>query len=185
MGGLIGMMLASARSSPLRRLVINDIGPFIPKSGVERLSTYVGKEPKWDSFDESMLYIKQHFAGFGELSDEQWHRLASATVKQDNSGKFGVKYDPAIADALKPEQTPQDVDLFPAIWDRISVPVMLLRGASSDLLSLETVGRMRQRGPSLAAYAEFDRVGHAPALMTMDQIQPVLAFLRSSSPSAQ
>ena len=173
MGGLIGMLLAAQPNSPIRKLVMNDVGPFIPKSSLERLSTYVGKPVSYDSFDAFEQYIRTVSATFGPLTDAQWHHLAESTARRNDDGKWITNYDPAIARAFT--QPIADVVLWP-FWDQVSSPTLVLRGKDSDLLLSETAHDMTMRGPK-AMLVEFAGIGHAPMLMAADQINVVREFL--------
>lgn len=173
MGGLIGMLLAAQANSPIRKLVMNDVGPFIPKASLERLATYVGKPVSYDSFEAFEQYIRAVSASFGPLNDAQWRQLAETTARHKDDGRWGTNYDPAIA---LPFTGPiADVVLWP-FWDQILLPVLLLRGESSDLLLSETAREMATRGPK-AKLVEFAGIGHAPMLMAADQIDVVREFL--------
>jgi pimeloyl-ACP methyl ester carboxylesterase len=172
MGGLIGMFLASLPGTPIRRLVMNDVGPFIPKVALERLALYVGKDVSFDSLDELEKYVRIISAPFGPLTDAQWRHLAVHGSYVDNSGKYRLAYDPAIGDAFKTEQS--DVDLMP-IWSAVRCPVLVIHGTESDLLLQETIGKMMAR-PNTETI-EIPKVGHAPMLMDKDQINVVRNFL--------
>ena len=173
MGGLIGMFMAAHEGSPIRRLVMNDIGPLVPKEGVARLVTYVGKDPRFGNLAEAVAYTREVAAPFGKLSDAEWLHLTFHGVKQEPDGVFRLRYDPAIAAPFQGELA--DVDLWP-IWDRIKCPVLVLRGANSDLLRSDTAEEMKVRGPK-ARLVEIADCGHAPALMAPEQIEIVRDFL--------
>ena len=173
MGGVIGMLLAAQPNSPIRKLVINDVGPFIPKASLERLSTYVGKPVSYDSFEAFEQYIRVVSASFGPLTDAQWRHLTESTARREADGRWGTNYDPAIA--LPFTKPIADVVLWP-YWDQVRSPTLLLRGKESDLLLGETAGEMTTRGPK-AKLVEFPGIGHAPMLMADDQIEVVREFL--------
>lgn len=173
MGGLIGMLLAAQPDSPIRRLVINDVGPFIPKASLDRISTYVGKDPRYESFEEFELYIRAVSQPFGPLTDAQWRHLAQTSARRHPDGRWGPVYDPAIGLAFRNIQA--DVELWPH-WDQVRCPTLLLRGRDSDLLLPETTQEMTRRGPR-AQLIEFPGIGHAPMLMAQDQIKVVREFL--------
>jgi pimeloyl-ACP methyl ester carboxylesterase len=174
MGGLIGMMLAAQGNTPIRRLVINDVGPFIPKAALERIATYVGKAPLFDDLRDLELYLRLVLAGFGRLSDAQWQHLARYSARRTDEAKYALHYDPGIAQAFSAAPL-QDVDLWP-IWRTIGCPVLLLRGAESDLLLAQTATQMRELhgGTEVVEIAE---TGHAPALMDERQLNLVQEFL--------
>jgi pimeloyl-ACP methyl ester carboxylesterase len=173
MGGLIGMMLAAQPNNPVHKLVINDVGPLVPKAALQRLAGYVGKAPPMRSVDELEHYFRQVFAGFGTLTPEQWRHMATASARHNDDGTIAPAYDPAIANAFSGEL--QDVVLWP-VWDAVRCPTLLLRGADSDLLLAETAREMTQRGPK-PKLKVFEGCGHAPALMAKDQIEVVRDFL--------
>jgi pimeloyl-ACP methyl ester carboxylesterase len=173
MGGIIGMLMASQSGSPIRRMVINDVGPFIPQAALERIGKYVGQDISFASIEEAEVYVRTVSAGFGPLNDEQWRHVVEHSVTADDQGKLRLIYDPSIA---HPFSGPvQDIDLW-AVWDSIKCPTLLLRGSISDLLLAETAAEMTHRGPP-TRLVEFDGVGHAPMLMSKEQIKPVVKFL--------
>ncbi len=178
MGGLIGMGLAAAtENSPIRRLVLNDVGPFLPKAALERIGGYLvrGGAQRFDSLEALEAYLREVHAPFGPLTDAQWRHLAEHGAWPTDDGGVMPAYDPAIAGPFGADPH-QDVDLWEH-WDRITCPVLVLRGAGSDLLLPETAREMTRRGPR-AELIEFEGVGHAPALMAEDQIAAVVRLLR-------
>ena len=102
MGGLIGMQLAAAAQSPVRRLILNDIGPFIPKAALARIGDYVGKDPHFASLDELEAYLRKIHAPFGPMTDQDWRHLALQGYRRRENGGFGLAYDPAIGRAFSP-----------------------------------------------------------------------------------
>lgn len=173
MGGLIGMLLAAQPGSPIRKLVMNDVGPLIPRASLERLAAYVGKASSYETFEEFEQYIRVVSAPFGPLTDAQWRHLAQTNARKQADGRWGSIYDPAIALPFKGPVA--DVALW-NFWDLVRCPTLLLRGAESDLLLKETAEEMTRRGPK-ARFAEFAGIGHAPMLMAADQIDAVRDFL--------
>lgn len=174
MGGMLGMLLASRPNSPIKKLVVNDVGPFIPKASLERIGNYVGKEVRFKTFEELESYVRTISVPFGPLTDAQWRHLTVSGSKQHTDGSWGFAYDPGIANVFK-KGPAQDVNLWP-YWDTITCPTLILRGADSDLLLKETVHEMQTRGPH-ARLVEFAGIGHAPMLMAEDQIRAVTDFL--------
>jgi len=176
MGGLIGMMLAAQPDSPVRRLVVNDVGPFIPKAALERILAYFGQDPRFADLAEAEAYFRKTYRSFGDLTDAQWRHLTETSVRPDGQA-WRLHYDPRIAEPMRLVE-PADVDLW-ALWDRVERPVLLLRGAESDLLLPETAAEMQRRGPG-AALVEFPGCGHAPALLDAAQIDPVRTWLAAA-----
>jgi pimeloyl-ACP methyl ester carboxylesterase len=174
MGGLIGIMLAAQPNSPLRRLVINDIGALVPASALQRIGAYVGSDPRFSSLAELESYLRQIYAPFGPLSDAQWQHLALHGARRHEDGAWRFVYDPGIALAFSAPVL-HDINIWP-VWDRIKCPTLILRGADSDLLLPETAREMLTHGPK-SRLIEFPGVGHAPMLMSEDQIAPVREFL--------
>lgn len=174
MGGLVGMLLAAQPNSPIRRLVINDVGPFVPKAALERIASYVGADPVFEDHAAVEAFLRYVYITFGTLTDRQWRAMAEHSARPRPDGRFGLAYDPAIALPLQ-KQPIEDVDLW-AIYDRVQCPVLVLRGAESDLLPADTAREMTERGPK-ARLVEFPGIGHAPSLMTEEQIRIVGAFL--------
>ena len=172
MGGLLGMILAAQPATPVKRLVVNDIGPAIEPAALRRIAGYVGLDPVFDSFKALEAHVREVSAPFGALSDAQWAALAQSTSRQTQDGRWKLKYDPGIA---VPFSAAGGGDLW-AIWDAIRCPTLLLRGAESDLLSAQTAAAMHARGPK-PRLVEFAGVGHAPMLLSPEQIAPVAAFL--------
>ena len=174
MGGLIGMMLAGQPNTPIRRLVMNDVGPFIPKASLERLAQYVGRAPTMESLNDVEQYLRVVMAPFGKLTDAQWRHMATHSSKQSPNGNFALHYDLAIADVFKGTEM-QDVNLW-MFWQAVSCPVFVIRGADSDLLLAETVAQMKA-GRSNVTSLEVPNTGHAPALMDDAQVAAVRDFL--------
>lgn len=174
LGGLLGLMLAAQPGSPIRRLVLNDVGPFLPKAALERIGAYVGTDPRFESLGALEAYLRHVHAPFGPLTDEQWRRLAEKSARRLPDGAWALHYDPAIGAAVR-AVPPQDVDLW-TLWDAVRCPVLVLRGAESDVLLRETAEEMARRGPR-ARLVELPGVGHAPALLAPDQIGVVREWL--------
>jgi pimeloyl-ACP methyl ester carboxylesterase len=176
MGGIIGMLLAAQSQTPIRRLVLNDVGPFIPKSVLERIAIYLAADLRFKQLAGLETYLRGIHAGFGPLTDAQWSYLAEHSAKQTPDGDWALVYDPGIAQSFRARPL-EDVNLWP-VWNNIRCPVLVIRGAESDLLLAETVAQMRQRGPHTEV-VELAGVGHAPALMSEDQIEIVRDWLKS------
>lgn len=173
MGGLIGMTLAAQADSPVARLVINDVGPFVPKAALQRIADYVGLDNRFSSLAAIETHLRKVLAPFGQLTDAQWQHLVAHGHRTREDGTFGLAYDPAIARNVR--LAVQDWDMWP-LWDRISCPTLVLRGAQSDLLLPETARDMTARGPR-AELVTWEGMGHAPALMAPDQIATIRRWL--------
>ena len=173
MGGLMGMMIASLPGNPIDRLVLNDIGPVLEKTGRERIADYVGDDPVFDTRAAAVASMRERMASFGPHDDEQFELLVRHYLVPRGS-QWGFHYDPAIAVPFKGNQF-EPPDLWPA-YDAIRVPTLVIRGAESDLLSAATAAEMTRRGPK-AREVVFDKVGHAPTIIADEQIDAVERFL--------
>jgi pimeloyl-ACP methyl ester carboxylesterase len=177
MGGLLGMLMAAQPNSPLARLVVNDVGPTIEPSAIERIRSYFGLDPTFATYAEIAAYVRTISAPFGPLTDAQWEHLTRSNVRERPGGRWGMAYDPGIAVPFRAAAAPPD--LWP-VWDAIRCPTLVLRGRESDLLSAATVAQMAARGPR-PAVVEFAGIGHAPTLQSHDQIDTVVRFLRGQA----
>ena len=175
MGAVIGMALASQKGSPIRRFVLNDAGPVITKVSLERIGAYVGVMPPLPSIEAAEAYMRLVLAGFGAHSDAEWRFLTEVVVRRNADGSYRLHYDPKIAEPFRKFLPEKDMELWP-LWDAISCPALVIRGAQSDLLTAETTAQMALRGPR-AKVVEIPGVGHAPTLMHADQIAIVSDFL--------
>ena len=173
LGGFIGMFLAAQPNSPIRRLVLIDAGAFVPKSAPQRMLQYVGVERSFESLSEAEEYFRGIYKTFGPLTDAQWAELTRHSVRRRPEDRaYTLTYDP---DIVAPMRNPQDLNLWP-VWEQIRCPVLLLRGADSDVLTPDVVERMLKRGPK-TELVEFPGVGHAPALRDAKQIDVIKRWL--------
>jgi len=184
MGGLLGMLLAAQPNSPIRRLVLNDVGPFIPWAALIRLKGHFGAVPRFASLEEVERALRAACAQWGTLSDEQWKHLATHGAQQMEDGSYQFACDPAVGvatawgwnpDAKVGNRNLRGLELW-SVWEEIRCPTLLLRGADSDVLEPDTVKRMLAGGPPLKVI-ELPGIGHAPSLMVEDQIEAVREFL--------
>ena len=174
MGGLIGMIIASMPDNPIRRLVLNDVGPVVTAASLKRIGQYVGNAPVFPSYEAGESYIREVSAPFGRLTDAQWRHLSETSLKEVEGG-WAMRYDPGIGEPFRKTPILADVNLWP-IYEAISSPTLVMRGAESDLLLHETAAQMATRGPK-ARLVEVPDVGHAPTLMDAAQIAPIRDFL--------
>ncbi|TFY96804.1 alpha/beta fold hydrolase [Ramlibacter rhizophilus] len=183
MGGLIGMAVCGTPHLPLpapvRRLVLNDVGPVIQWQALQRIGSYLGQGGRYDTLQHAADAMAAISVGFGPHSREQWLALSQPMVRALPEGGFALHYDPAIAQplrALRQEDAAQGEAALWALYDQIRAETLLLRGTESDLLSHETALAMTQRGPR-ARLIEIPGVGHAPTLVTPQQVNPLVDFL--------
>jgi pimeloyl-ACP methyl ester carboxylesterase len=185
MGGLIGMVVCGQPGLPLpvpvRRLVLNDVGPAIRWEAIERIKTYLGDTGRFDSLEAAAAAMRAVSLTFGPHTDAQWLALSRHMVRplDGQGGALTLHYDPAIAvpvRATTAELSAQGESMLWQLYDNIQARTLLLRGADSDLLTPQTAAAMAQRGPR-AQVVEFAGVGHAPTLVADDQVDCVARFL--------
>lgn len=173
MGGIIGMCLAALPNSPIKSLVLNDVGGFIPATALQRISEYLG-DKRFMNLREVESYMRSTYLAYRNITDEQWKRLTKFGSRQLDDGRFALHYDPAIAEATK-ANSKEDIDLW-AVWSAIRVPQLLIWGESSDVLQESTVWMM-QNNDELELY-KVPGMEHAPSLMESDQIHEIQSWLR-------
>ena len=179
MGGLIGLGLASLPASPVRKLVLNDVGPAIEPAAIARIASYLGQPATWQTVEEAAAALWSVSQGFGPHTPEQWLDLTRPQLVPAPGGGVMSRYDPAIAvplRALTPEILKAGEALTWEAYERVRCPTLLIRGADSDLLTPAAAKAMTERGPK-ARLVEFSGVGHAPTLVAADQRAAVRAFL--------
>ena len=174
MGGLIGMLLSAQTGTPVARLVLNDIGPFLPRAALERIVDYAGDDPRFPDRDALDAYLREIYAPFGPFTDEQWQRLVDSTARRTEQGDIALAYDPDIVVPMRAAPI-KDVDLW-KVWDAITAPTLLIRGELSDVLPEDVAGDMTRRGPG-ATLHQFAGIGHAPSLMSPEQVGVIVDFL--------
>ena len=167
------------RPAPVRRLVLNDVGPVIEWAALERIGQYVGQVGHFESVQQAADAMWAVSTGFGPHTPAQWLALSQPMVRPHPDGGFTLHYDPAIAVPLKAVTRESAQAGEAALWqlyDALTCETLLLRGALSDLLSADTALAMTRRGPK-ARLVVFDGVGHAPTLVADDQRDRVVSFL--------
>lgn len=198
MGGLIGIAIAGSKQiplpTPIRRIVINDVGPTLDPVALQRIGSYVGQGGRYETFDQAVDALWALSTTFGPHTPEQWralsqHMVAGASQRSaDGATKvagpsavapYVLHYDPAIAvpfRSITAEAAAQGEAIMWALYDAITADTLVTRGAQSDLLSRATATAMTQRGPR-ATLVEFEGVGHAPTFVAPDQSAVVTTFL--------
>lgn len=173
LGGICGMAIAATPGHPIRRLVLNDVGCFVPQDAMARIRDYMALPPEiFPSIAMLEAHLRRVHAPFGALSDVQWRHLAETSARRV-AGGFMLHYDPTIATPICAEEA-QAVDMR-GLWAMVRAPALLIRGADSDVLPRETARDMTQ-----ALHLRLEEIpgtGHAPALMAPAQIALVANFL--------
>ena len=185
MGGALGLVCAAALELPafkgrIRSLVLNDIAPEISVAAVERIKAYAGQPPAFDTVPELEAFFRQAYAPFGQQTDAQWTHLTETSTRRLPDGRVTPHYDPHIT-----QQFFREVPEYP-MWteyDTLDIPVMVMRGANSDLISPDTLRAMHTRGPGAKGLLRTEEIagcGHAPALNVASQWDLVARFLASA-----
>ena len=174
MGGAIGLVAAAGSlRSRMTRLVMNDMGPQVTASSLERIRGYAGNPPAFETVSELERYFRTVYKPYGFLTDAQWRRLAETSTRRLPDGRVTPHYDPAMVQQFV--NYPNDHDRW-IEYDSLTLPVLCLRGTDSDLLAADTAAQMTQRGPR-ARVVTIAGCGHAPALNVPDQLELVGNFL--------
>jgi pimeloyl-ACP methyl ester carboxylesterase len=174
MGGAIGTLAAAeALRGRMRRLVLNDNGPQLAPAAIQRIRSYAGNPPAFATVAELESYFRTIYKPYGWLSDAQWRRLTETSTRRLPDGRVTPHYDPAMV--MQFTHHDNEYDLWDA-WDTLELPVLCLRGETSDLLLAETAEQMRRRGPR-AVVVTVPGCGHAPALNTPEHFAIVERFL--------
>jgi pimeloyl-ACP methyl ester carboxylesterase len=184
MGGAIGMVCAAGRLQPqlkgrIRSLVLNDNAPELAHAAIERIKAYAGHPPAFNTVLELEAFFRQVYQPYGLLSDAQWRRLTETSTRRLPDGRVTPHYDPAMVQQFS--RVPDDYLIWEH-YDAIDIPLLLLRGAESDLVLPDTVAQMRLRGPGakgLLQVIEVPGCGHAPALNVPVQLETVAQFVHS------
>lgn len=170
MGGIIGMILSAYPNSPIQKLVMNDVGPFIPAKPLQKIIKYLSLTPTFSAKNKAQRYLQQLLTPFGPLRDEHLDHLVEHGYFINLEGKLQLSYDPQILSPVKAI----DVNLW-YMWETVNIPVLVLRGADSEILTLDILDRMLQKENVSAI--EFLDVAHAPALMEQNQIDFIINWL--------
>jgi len=179
LGGMIGILMAGLSNSPIRRLVVNDIGPTLPLDAVLRIGNYVRSAPEaFDSAEAAERYFRTVLAPFGRLSDEQSRHLSDHSIRTDEHGRYKLRYDRRLTRGFRGPWAHRHT-LWSA-WESIQCPVLILRGKDSDLLLPQIASEMLRRNRG-ARLVEIEGCGHAPALMEPSQIAIVRDWLNAEA----
>ncbi|KND60044.1 putative hydrolase [Candidatus Burkholderia verschuerenii] len=177
MGGLIGMSLGGLPNTPIRKMLLNDVGPHIEPVALARIGEYLGKQARFASLDEGVRHAAALAAAFGPLTDEEWTSI-NAPLLVERDGAWTFRYDPGIATPFKSATHEQNAAGEAFLWHSLAsirTPVLVVCGETSDLLSRETVAQMIEKGQAVTS-AEAAGAGHAPAFVSAEQIALARGF---------
>lgn len=178
LGGLLGIRMASMENSPVKRLMVNDVGPSVPKEALDFIFGVISQDYAFDTVSDLEARMREtRGKTWGPVTDEQWHHMAEHNARGRDDGRITYAYDPKIGVVF--EHSPiGDVDLW-GQWAQIKCPTMLIHGADSTLLTEDIIERMRQNGPDFDLVT-FDGCGHVPSLMAPNQIEILRSWLNET-----
>ncbi|SCZ43827.1 MULTISPECIES: alpha/beta fold hydrolase [Burkholderia] len=172
MGGLIGIALAGLPGAPLRRMIVNDVGPRIEPDSLVRIGEYLGVQPRFATCQEGVDYLTSLSLPFGALTADEWREINEPLLCELPDGGWTMRYDPRIAEPFKATTPELAAAGEAALWHAIEATdasLLVVRGETSDLLSRDTVAEMVQRGRHVTQ-VEIPGAGHAPAFVSAEQI---------------
>jgi pimeloyl-ACP methyl ester carboxylesterase len=173
MGGILGMGLAAGfLQDKITHLIINDVGPMITADATKRIASATKEAVSFKTFREFLDHIKNIYAPFGNLSDDEWVKLARDSVRRTDRGQYTTHFDPRITAHF--EDSLDDFDMWD-IYDKIEAKTLVIRGQKSDLLEAKVAKQMTKRGP-MAEFVEIEDAGHAPYLHNKEQWKIVEKF---------
>jgi len=176
LGGLVMMTIAAMAPQRIAASILNDVGPDVDVAGVERILTYVGKDRRFWTWDEAAdAMAANHASSFDRYTHHDWVKMAKRNCREEN-GEIRFDYDMAIAEPFKTTGPVPRVDLWPLFAALGLKPLLVVRGAKSDLLTQATVARMQEVAPHMKL-ATVAGVGHAPELNEPEAIAAIDQFL--------
>ncbi|MWD27956.1 alpha/beta fold hydrolase [Aquicoccus sp. SCR17] len=161
-GGLVAMVLAATAKDRLTGVALNDVGPELEPEGVAAISGYLGRDPDWRTLDEAAQARPAAMPGFRGVPEARWRQEVARLYRETPEG-LRITYDPKLREAVLPDPPPPPVDLWPLFDALEGLPLALIRGANSDLLSAATAQKMQERRPDMILAEVADR-GHIPFL---------------------
>jgi pimeloyl-ACP methyl ester carboxylesterase len=176
LGGIVGAGIAQTNPAVLAGVILNDIGPVIDPSGLTRIGSYLGHGDQWSTWDEAAAVLKTvNKVVYPDFTDQDWLSYARKTCRENDDGMIAQDYDPKLSQGFATDSA-ANVDLWPVFEALMSIPTLLIRGALSDLLSVETAEEMVERLPRLEMSTIANR-GHVPTLEEPDAISAIEGFV--------
>jgi len=180
MGGIIGMILASRYKKIFKAMIINDVGPLISHESLNKIKKYAGQKHLFNDINNCKLHLKMIYSQFGINDEKDWDYMTKYSFHKNSDGLYQMNYDPSILDGIRIDKKnyKKDVDIW-SIWHKISCKLLLIHGAKSEILQNSTVEQMKETR-DFDLY-RVDYAGHAPSLMTIDQIDFIKNWLNNVS----
>lgn len=177
MGGILGMIIAAQSNTPVRRLILNDVGAQMPESAVKRILSYAGIKTHFPTREQAEAFLRLIYTPFGIIEKEYWQHLFQHSLVDDPKGGYTLNYDPQVVGAVEEKNQPH-FKLWD-FWDKIKCPVLVIQGEDSDILTDDILSLMRKRGP-LFDLIKIPHCGHVPMLIEQKQIALVKNWLEST-----
>lgn len=176
LGGLVTMLIAAMAPKRIKASILNDVGPDVDPAGIGRILSYVGRDLRFEGWDEAADAIASDYgASFDRYTHEDWVKMAKRNCREDNGG-IRFDYDMAIAEPFRTAGPVAQVDLWPLFEALGQKPLLVIRGAQSDLLTSQTTARMQSAAPRMKL-AVVAGVGHAPELSEREAVEAIDEFL--------
>ncbi len=180
LGGLLGIRMAGADDSPIKKLILNDIGPHVPKDDLNLIKDYLKLDLKFDSFETYRAFLKEgREPSYGELPHDLWTEMAQNNHWITQDGHFIPAFDRNI-DMMFGSEPIGDLDLWP-FWEKITSEVLVIRGGKSTLFPLSVLDDMKKRQKQKLKCITFEECGHVPPVIQDRQISPIVKWLNSSN----
>ena len=179
MGGIIGMVLASVPQSPIKRLVVNDIGPEVSRDAQMMISQYIGSSKEFDRLEDIADWFRTIYIEFAPMSDDDWVHMAKHSSRRTQSGKYRLKVDSRVGEAFRESISYFNIDMWET-WEQITCPVLVLRGKNSTFLTEDTAQKMLSSGPE-TTLVEFENTGHTPTLRNDEQVDVIRDWLNETA----
>ena len=175
-GGILGMIFAARDDSPIRRLILNDIGPVLSLSSIKLLLERVGSNIIFKNLEDASTYFRNVYSDCGIIDDANWSDFIIRSINREVDGTYSLHYDPAVIEEL--QSIKNDIDLW-EVYEKIQCPVLVLKGKQSQTLSSDTAKRMAEVGPK-AKVIEFDNCGLAPGLAGSIHLDMISDWLKET-----
>jgi len=180
LGGLVTMAIAAIAPQRIRAAILNDVGPELNMTGIERIKSYVGKGTRFSNWDEAARTIAANTQAFENYTHADWVRMAQRNCREED-GEIVFDYDAAIATPFSGSTATPEIDMWPLFSALAQKPLLVIRGAKSDLLSAEALEKMHAAAPAMRS-AVVPGVGHAPDLSEPEAVTAMNAFLDAVEP---
>jgi len=178
LGGLCGIVMAGLPNSPIRRLVINDVAPEVPRPALRRVSDYLSHMPRFSDYHRAEMHLREVYSDFGPMTDADWQHMAHTSFYLGDDQRYAPHFDPDIGVNFRKHWLLFNFKLW-TYWQRITCPIFIIRGTASDFLTDSLLGRMLSEQPGTTV-VNVDGVGHTPTLNNSGQIDPIVSWLNAA-----